>query len=99
MTRSITIHEALVLSKVTVDNTAGGKTLAELGLTLGADTRSVSVQPLNGTVYVNLGDATTSSFELPSTGSIELKVLAMTAKKLRFYAASNVRMNVLQLGD
>jgi hypothetical protein len=97
MSRSIT--EVLVLSKVTVDATAGGKTLAELGLTLNSLTRSVSLQAVDGDIYVARGAATTDSFVLLNKGSVELKCLAITAKKLQFLSGGSVKMNVLELGE
>jgi hypothetical protein len=91
--------EVLALSKVTVDSTAGGKTLTQLGLTLDPGARRVSLQAVNGTIYVSQTLAATNSFEIMPTGAITLKVLALTAAKLKFYAAANVKMNILQLGE
>ncbi len=94
------LYEALALNKVTVDNTVGGKTLAQLGVTINANTRTVSLQPVDGTVYVALGTPTSASFEIPSTGSIELRALTKTLNTLKILgAAAAVKLNVLELGE
>ena len=91
--------EAMGLDCVTVDNTSGGKTLAQLGIVFDLNVRSISLQALDGTVYVSKTSADATSFQLPALGAVELRILSITAAKLKFYAAGNTKMNVLQLGE
>ena len=93
--------EALSIGRVVVDATAGGRTLVDLGIVLNPKARRISLQAVDGDVYVSDVDglATTSSFVMLNKGSITLDITMLMVPRIKFLSGGSVNVNVLQLGD
>ena len=94
--------QVLDLKCVTVDSTANGKTLAELGVTVVPHVREVDLTNVGDKdIYVGSNEeaATTNSFVLVTLMSVNFRITSAAAKRLKFYCESSSRMNVRQMGD
>lgn len=86
--------------RVTVDNTAGGQTLEQLGIVLDKHIRQIDVMNVgNVNIYVANGAADANSYLLLPTGSVTLKLTRNAARLAQFYCATTSDLNVLQSGD
>lgn len=85
-------------TKVTVDNTANGKTLATLlGAALNADLKVLTLIPASVGIYWAAGNASAASAWMPA-GGVEITTAKTAADAFKFYAAANIEMVVVQEG-
>lgn len=86
------------LATVTVDATAGGKTLAMLlGASLDAGLKRLELAPETVGVHYDVGNVSGTSPALDDCGKV-LAIRKAEADTLRFYAALNTKMTVYQYG-
>jgi hypothetical protein len=96
-----TTYKFIQLDRVTVDNTAGGRTLVGLGVAFNPNMKKLSLQNIGliDIFVASVGNATAASFQLPAFGAIDLPLDLDSARGLRFYATANCNLNVMQRGD
>lgn len=82
---------------VTVDNTANGKTLATLTVTIDPNVEYLTFVPATAGIYWAIGNASASTAWIPA-GGIQIKCKAFQAATLKFYAATSIAMQVVQEG-
>ena len=85
-------------SPVTVDNTATGQTLAALlGADLHAGLRRLTLVPASAGIFWAAGSGDDAAEALPA-GGVELEANKAQADALKFFAAGNIAMTVVQEG-
>jgi hypothetical protein len=99
MARDFGLQETLLAgpSLVTVDTTAGGKSLATLlGANLNNGLTRLVLLPSAAGIYFASGSASASSAPLPA-GGLDVPIRIDQANLLRFYGSS-IGMTVMQIG-
>lgn len=93
-----TPSEVLELNRVSVDNTANGKTLAQLGLVLNPHANSVSLMNMGAdNIYIAKADVATKGYILIAYSGVILHVAVSSVRLLFFYTpVAATDMNVQQ---
>lgn len=100
-------HEAIMLHRVTVTNTAGGRTLTSLlntiGVTIDPNVIYIEVQNVGqGNIYVTVDPVVPSvnSFVILPTGGLGFRLGLNSIDRVRFWTnGADVDMNVVGQGD